>query len=321
MIDIYTDGSARPNPGRGGWGVVQVTGDRADRSLCGGAADTTNNRMELVGLIEGIKLAPAGRQVRIWSDSSYAVTALTTWAHKWRKTDWVTKSGPVKNRDLIETALELLERQPNVTLHWLKGHNGHRWNETADELANEGRMTFDAAASASPPDRPHPASPDGISTSDLTVVRSDSRSELAEAHQALLDNIRQRLGTLERLLSEVDTVVGDGEDLYYRFWHQSLKMFALQQLTETIFTALQDLTPSGAALHPWYVDMVSQGTGRTFSLADNDRWLEVARPIVDAYLHSSTLLRLVVHYGRELNTLPQLLPSGWATLLHLYSVR
>jgi ribonuclease HI len=182
---IYTDGSARPNPGPGGWGALHVVRGQVIAISSGGEEHTTNNRMELAAIVAGLHLTPPQNAatpdtptastpatgtpatsrsvtiepvtiepvtidpvtiepvtiepVTIYSDSSYAVQALTTWVHSWRRNGWQTRSGPVKNRDLLETALDVLRQRPHVRLQWVKGHAGHRWNEAADELANRAR--------------------------------------------------------------------------------------------------------------------------------------------------------------------------------------
>lgn len=141
-----------------------------------------------------------------------------------------------------------------------------------------------------------------------------------DRHQELLDRLRARREDLEALLERVGDLGGEGEDLLYRFWHHSLKVFTLQQLTEQIAAGLGEVGGEAADLHEWYRQIVAEGSGHRFTLDDNDRWLQVARPVVEAYLHSLHLLRLAVHYA-TMTKAPQLLPSGWATLLHLYRLR
>jgi hypothetical protein len=142
-----------------------------------------------------------------------------------------------------------------------------------------------------------------------------------EPHQRLLDALRQHRDTLAELLDTVSDQSEDGEDLLYRFWHQSLKVYRLQELTVAIHDALAAAAPDGAPLDDRYRQIVAEGTGHHFTLDANDRWLSATRPIVEAYLHSVHLLRLAVRYATELERAPQMLPSGWATLLHLYSIR
>lgn len=138
--------------------------------------------------------------------------------------------------------------------------------------------------------------------------------------EELLVNIHRRLPELEALLTDC-AESGQSEDLVYRFWHQSLKVYALQQCTERIIVALEGLAPVGCELHPWLTTIVGEGTGKTFSLDHNDDWLTHTRPILEAFFHAEHMLRMAVRYGRELAAAPTLLPSGWASLLTLYGIR
>ncbi len=136
---VFTDGSAVPNPGEGGWGAVYVVDDVivAERSGYGG--QTTNNRMELTALINAVDLVPAGTEACVYSDSNLAVRTITEWAAGWEKRGWRRKSGPVENLDLVKAAYEAYRKRPELTLVWIKAHVGLRWNEYADELANRAR--------------------------------------------------------------------------------------------------------------------------------------------------------------------------------------
>lgn len=136
----------------------------------------------------------------------------------------------------------------------------------------------------------------------------------------LLANIKDHLPRLEETLRSCrsDWV---GEDLVYRFWHQSLKVYGLQEHTERIVDDLVALAPEGCALHVWFREIVSRGTGRRFELTHNDDWTGNALPIVDAFFHARFMLEMAVRYGQELETTPNLLPSGWAALLSLYGIR
>lgn len=134
-VSIYTDGSCRGNPGPGGWGLVLVRGGRAIEERNGTSQATTNNRMEFTAIIEALKLAPKGAPVTIYSDSKLAVQTLTSWAAGWEKRGWRRKDGEVKNLDLVKKAWTLLNSRADVSIEWIAGHSGHRWNERADELA------------------------------------------------------------------------------------------------------------------------------------------------------------------------------------------
>ena len=137
QVEIFTDGACRGNPGPGGWGVLMRYGD-AERKLYGGAADTTNNRMELQAAIEGLKALKERCQVSLTTDSIYVKNGITTWLEGWKKKGWKTAGRkPVKNVDLWQ-ALDEQNQRHDVDWHWVKGHSGHRENELADQLANKG---------------------------------------------------------------------------------------------------------------------------------------------------------------------------------------
>jgi hypothetical protein len=110
------------------------------------------------------------------------------------------------------------------------------------------------------------------------------------------------------------------EDAVYRFYHQSWKVFALQRTTESVVSILRSLAPQ-RELNEWFCEIFAQGTGRKFETEYNQRWLEVARPILEAFFHARYFLEMVVRYGRELDEPPRLLPSGWASVLYLYGLR
>lgn len=133
---VFTDGSASPNPGPGGWGAVWVKDDEVVAQASGRDPDTTNNRMELRALIEGARLVPDGEPTVLWSDSNLAVRTINEWAAGWKRRGWKRKTGPVENLDLVKELYELVTSRPELELRWIKAHVGHRWNEYADRLAN-----------------------------------------------------------------------------------------------------------------------------------------------------------------------------------------
>ena len=133
---VFTDGSAVPNPGPGGWGAVWVQDDQVVAKASGRDPDTTNNRMELRALIEGVRLVPEGTPAVLWSDSNLAVRTINEWAAGWKRRGWKRKTGPVENLDLVKELYELVTARPELELRWIKAHVGHRWNEYADRLAN-----------------------------------------------------------------------------------------------------------------------------------------------------------------------------------------
>ncbi|MBU3070091.1 ribonuclease HI [Aestuariicella sp. G3-2] len=138
---MFTDGACKGNPGPGGWGALLRYGD-VEKKLCGGEANTTNNRMELMAAIEGLKALKESCEVHLTTDSQYVRQGITSWMHGWKKNGWKTSARkPVKNEDLWRLLDEQVNRH-NVKWFWVKGHSGHRENEIADELANKGIQTI-----------------------------------------------------------------------------------------------------------------------------------------------------------------------------------
>ena len=138
MIEIFTDGACRGNPGPGGWGVLLRFGDH-EKELYGGEPETTNNRMELTAAIEGLSALTSDRYpVVLTTDSRYVMDGITSWVSGWKKRGWKTASKqPVKNEDLWRRLDELNQRF-QVEWRWVKGHSGHAENERVDSLANRG---------------------------------------------------------------------------------------------------------------------------------------------------------------------------------------
>jgi len=134
---VFTDGSSRPNPGPGGWGVVFVKNGQIQKELFGHENDTTNNKMELRALIEGYKLISEDEAIEVFSDSELCVKTINEWAATWEKRGWKRKGGEVKNLELVKELYLLHKRHPKVRLKWIKAHNGWLWNEYADSLSNE----------------------------------------------------------------------------------------------------------------------------------------------------------------------------------------
>lgn len=139
---IFTDGSCHPNPGPGGWGAVAVSNGAVQWSLRGADKKTTNNRMELVAIIEALRRLPEGGVAVIYSDSNLCVRTLNEWAASWEKRGWKRPDGgDVMNLDLVQEAVQLKRARPNVSIQWLRGHAGSTWNEYADRLADEARIS------------------------------------------------------------------------------------------------------------------------------------------------------------------------------------
>ena len=136
-IEIFTDGACRGNPGPGGWGAILRSGDH-HKELHGGERDTTNNRMEMMAVIEAVKTVKEPAHLSITTDSKYVLQGMQEWLVQWKKRGWKTASKkPVKNVDLWQQLDAVLE-QHQVKWTWVKGHAGHEGNERADELANIG---------------------------------------------------------------------------------------------------------------------------------------------------------------------------------------
>lgn len=138
-IHLFSDGSCLGNPGPGGWAaLLRLVNSGHERELYGGFEHTTNNRMEIISVLEGLKALNEPCRVDVYSDSQYVCHAIRKgWLSSWQKNNW-TKSDkkPVKNRDLWEALLPLLT-QHQVTFHWLRGHAGHPENERCDALARQ----------------------------------------------------------------------------------------------------------------------------------------------------------------------------------------
>lgn len=136
-VEIFTDGACRGNPGPGGWGAL-LRYEGIEKSLYGGENETTNNRMELMAAIEGLASLKKAAKVILTTDSQYVRQGITIWLHNWKKRNWKTAGKkPVKNIDLWQR-LEKEAALHDVEWRWVKGHSGHRENEIADQLANQG---------------------------------------------------------------------------------------------------------------------------------------------------------------------------------------
>jgi len=140
-----------------------------------------------------------------------------------------------------------------------------------------------------------------------------------ETDNTLLVGLKAKLPELEMLYARFQTM-WHYEDPIYRFYHHSFKTYKLQGLTEEIVAALQGVYPE-LPLNDMFMTIVQQGTGKVFTLEHNQRWFEETRPIVEAFFHARFFLEMAVKYGKELNSPPQSLPSGWAAFLYLYNLR
>jgi ribonuclease HI len=137
LVEVFTDGACRGNPGPGGWGAL-LRYEGKEKELYGGEANTTNNRMELMAAIMALESLNRECQVRLTTDSEYVKKGITEWLPKWKARGWRTASKtPVKNADLWQR-LDTAAAEHKVQWHWVRGHSGHAENERADQLANRG---------------------------------------------------------------------------------------------------------------------------------------------------------------------------------------
>ncbi len=146
-IVVHTDGACSGNPGPGGWAAILVSGSHR-KELNGGAADTTNNRMELTAAIMALETMKKPSTVDLHTDSNYVRDGITKWIHGWKRNGWKTADRkPVKNAELWQR-LELALARHEVAWHWVKGHAGDPENERADELARAGMRPFKRGGTA-----------------------------------------------------------------------------------------------------------------------------------------------------------------------------
>lgn len=148
MPDVfaYTDGACSGNPGPGGWGVLMLAREGTvivkERTLSGGEAHTTNNRMELLAAISALEALARATEITVVTDSAYVKNGVTEWIHSWKRNGWRTAGrDPVKNVDLWQR-LDAAQARHKVTWRWIKGHAGHAENECADALARAGMAPF-----------------------------------------------------------------------------------------------------------------------------------------------------------------------------------
>ncbi len=154
MVELfaYTDGACSGNPGPGGWGVLLQAHEGGavvrTRELRGGAADTTNNRMELMAAISALEALKRPTTITVVTDSAYVKNGVSGWIHAWKRNGWRTADHkPVKNVDLWQR-LDEAQARHRVDWRWIKGHAGHAENERADQLAREGMAPFKPARGA-----------------------------------------------------------------------------------------------------------------------------------------------------------------------------
>ena len=136
LVQIFTDGACKGNPGPGGWGAIMKYGDHV-KELNGYSAETTNNIMELTAVIEALKSLNRPCTIILTTDSNYVKNGITQWIHNWKKEGWKTANKkPVKNKNCW-LQLDAEVQRHKIEWKWVKGHSGHPENERADELANQ----------------------------------------------------------------------------------------------------------------------------------------------------------------------------------------
>ena len=160
-----------------------------------------------------------------------------------------------------------------------------------------------------------PAASSGRAARPRSTMGTDDRPEVRE----LFANLKSADAALADLFERCSDHWGY-EDPVYRLYHQSNKVYRLQEATLAIVAALRALAPS-RELNGWFMAIVADGTGRTFELSHNQTWLRETRPIVEAFFHARYFLEMAVRYAKELKKPPLLLPSGWAAFLELYDLR
>ena len=140
-IELFSDGACKGNPGLGGWGVL-IKNSKILNELKGIQQQTTNNRMELIAVIEGLKSIQENADIEITTDSMYVKNGINQWIYNWKNNGWKTAAKkPVKNKDLWQELDELVQNY-SIKWIWVKGHSGHPGNERADQLANEAIAEF-----------------------------------------------------------------------------------------------------------------------------------------------------------------------------------
>ena len=137
VVNIYTDGACKGNPGPGGWGAYLQFGEHK-KDMFGGEMETTNNRMEVLAAIEALEALSRPCKINLTTDSEYLRRGVLEWMENWKKRGWLTAAKkPVKNKDLWERLDKAIVNH-DISWHWVKGHSGHPGNEKADQLANKG---------------------------------------------------------------------------------------------------------------------------------------------------------------------------------------
>ncbi len=173
---------------------------------------------------------------------------------------------------------------------------------------------------------PPPSSPRAESSSETDEQLAKEAQEARWRHQhqeeyiaKLLKNIKAQLPQLEALLAETEDHWGM-EDGVYRFYHQSFKVYYLQNFTQDICKTLAGLLPD-RPMNTWFLEIVKEGTGKKFEESSNENWFQETRAILEAAFHAHYFLKMACKYGKQLETPPDAMPSGWASVLYLFNLR
>lgn len=197
MVEIYTDGACSGNPGPGGWGVLLRMGD-AETELCGGEPATTNNRMELLAVIEALQSLTEPTTARVYTDSQYVQKGISEWIHSWKQRGWKTAGKePVKNEDLWRR-LDNLASGHKLEWHWVRGHNGHPENERVDALARAG---LDQARRAKRPIvcQSDPPAQDPNRSADSSLILDIQRATVYRGETCVFSNFSFKLRDSEHV--------------------------------------------------------------------------------------------------------------------------
>lgn len=150
-------------------------------------------------------------------------------------------------------------------------------------------------------------------------MEASTRDDIDTEGDRLLQSLKSDLAALGELLAKADGHWGF-EDSFYRFYHQSFKVYQLQAMTSLVVEALRR-HDQGKGLNAWFLEIVARGTGKTFSLEANRNWIHETAPILEAFFHARSFLYFAVRCARELERAPRLMPSGWAAVMYLYRIR
>jgi hypothetical protein len=211
--------------------------------------------------------------------------------------------------------IEYVVRFTHGCVEWIRPLEGERPSRTISPPPVGCVGLLEPSGSSEGEAEPRPAKSAGTGES---AADGAETGKVPSAEDTLLRNLRRDRRELEKLLETCNDHWGY-EDPVYRFYHQSFKVYGLQQQCRSIVDRLQVLAPD-RPLHPWFVEIVRAGTGKEFQVSDNNHWTEVTRPILEAFFHARFFLEMAVRYA-NLDSPPQLLPSGYAALLELFGLR